>query len=240
MADTAVVSKDAPATPAPATAQPQEIVLAGKYKGTNEVEAAGKLLDGLRELHKTQGLAKIPDGDVASLIGDGKLFNSVEEAVKAYKSGERLMGKPKDEQPVKPIDTPMFPKEKQPEPDTTTPVDANKVLKEAGFSGDDIYRMEKANALTDSVVDKIALAHDDFKNLPPRTRIPAMRAVLKEHIQSVDSHYESAYEVVGGRDKFAELGSNWESYVPASKHAELAALMGDAKNALDGGKGVQG
>jgi hypothetical protein len=99
------------------------------------------------------------------------------------------------------------------------------VLKDAGFSGDDLYRMHKANALGDSVVDKLALAHDDFKGLPPRTRIPAMRALLKEEFGKVEASEKRAADVVGGKDKLAELGKDWESYVPPEEHARIVRLM---------------
>jgi hypothetical protein len=219
-ANTAVATATA-GDAAPKEQQPvQEVVLAGKFKGSTPEDAAAQLVKGLRELHASQGLVPLAEGD---LIGEGKPFKTVADAERAYKSAERLVGKPKED--AKPISTPMFPKEEQKEPDTSKPVDTAKVLKDAGFSGDDLYRMHKANALGDSVVDKLALAHDDFKGLPPRTRIPAMRALLKEEFGKVEANERRAAEVVGGADKLAELGKNWESYVPPEEHARIVRLM---------------
>ena len=227
MAETATTATTVEGSAAPAqtqqtTEKPAEQLLAGKYKDATELQK------GVRELYKTTGLAELPEGE---LVGDGKFFKTVQDAEKAYKRAESLIGKPKEEAPSKPISTAMFPKSEEPKPDTTKPVDASKVLREAGFTAEELYRMHRANALVDSVVDKLALAHDDFKALPPRTRIPAMKAVLKEQFAVVDQNYQLAAEAVGGTEKLNELGRSWESYVPASEHARLAEMMNDHRMA---------
>lgn len=215
---TTVEGSAAPAQTQQSTEKPAEQLLAGKYKDATELQK------GVRELYKTTGLAELPEGE---LVGDGKFFKTVQDAEKAYKRAESLIGKPKEEAPSKPISTAMFPKSEEPKPDTTKPVDAVKVFREAGFTQEEVYKMHRANALVDSVVDKLALAHEDFKAMPPRTRIPAMRALLKEEFAVVDNNYKLAADVVGGTDKLNELGSTWESYVPASEHARLAKMMND-------------
>lgn len=217
MAEAVTAAPAANAVAAPTTAQPaaDTTVYAGKYQGVESLEK------GVRELYKSQGLAVLPEG---SLIGDGKVFKTPQEMEAAYRKAESLVGRPKEPATPKP-DTAMFPKEPEKAPEPTEDVDIAKVLDKAGFTQAEIYKLYKADSLTDGVLDKLRENHPEYSKLSRKTGNKAVRDGIVAEMGRVVEQEKKAADVVGGIDNLAKLGANWTEYVPPERQQSLATLM---------------
>lgn len=227
MAEAVTAAPAVNAVAAPTTAQPpaDTTVYAGKYQGVEKLE------QGLRELHKSQGLAPLPDG---SLIGEGR-FKDAKEMEAAYKKVESVIGRPKEPAAPKP-DTAMFPKEPTPENDAVTPdgdVDIEKVLSKSGFTKAEIFRLEEANALTEGVLNKLRENHPEYSKMSPRAGNKALLNDIRIETGVVKAQRQAAAEVVGGADALAKLGANWTEYVPPERQNAIAGMMNNPQTYVE-------